>query len=365
MRALVVATNATPTGLENEVKAQQHPRVDYMELADRLETKYMDYNDVPVNRPLRWMENTLRLDIRQAVQVATAVQEQHYEVVISLSERVGIPLTQLLDRSVRHVVIMHHPLSAIKLRLLQALDSYHRWSTIIAISRAEAEALRQRLDLGAEHVKAMQTPVDTGFFQPGKATCEPTEQDHIESLGLSYRDYPTLIRAMRLLPDITCYLRAGSSWVSHKAGYESEEIPHNIHLKPIVHPSLLRSCYASSRFIVVPICQTTQWSAGCTTVQQAQAMGKAVICTAIPGLSDYVLDGETGILVEAGNHVALAEAIADLWNHPEKAAAMGRRGRELTETEFSLDKWLSRLVRIVEEQMTTWPSAAGEAGLGH
>jgi glycosyltransferase involved in cell wall biosynthesis len=72
-------------------------------------------------------------------------------------------------------------------------------------------------------------------------------------------------------------------------------------------------------------------------------MGKPLIATRVPGLSDYLLDGETGILVERGSPVAMAEAIDYFWSNPEKATAMGHRAREWVEASFSLDKWLDNV----------------------
>jgi glycosyltransferase involved in cell wall biosynthesis len=73
-------------------------------------------------------------------------------------------------------------------------------------------------------------------------------------------------------------------------------------------------------------------------------MGRAVVATAMPGLSDYLINGETGILVGIGNDQEMAEAIEYLWRNPEVAEQMGRRGREWLAANFSLDQWLDQLV---------------------
>ena len=70
MRVLIVATNATPSGLNDEVRAGRHQRVDYLELAQRFGTMYHDYNALRSNRLLRWFEDLSRFDIRQALAVA-------------------------------------------------------------------------------------------------------------------------------------------------------------------------------------------------------------------------------------------------------------------------------------------------------
>lgn len=349
MKVLIVATNEAVPNLQQDVHASIHPRVDYLELARCLNTTYVDYSTVVSSRSMGWLEHASRMDIRLAQFVSRAVEREGYDVVLSLSERVGLPLTRMLSQQVRHVVIMHHPMSYLKIRMMKLLDVAHHWSKIITISRAEAESLKEALRLPENLVTALLTPVDTDFYHPRYANVPLRQQDHIQSLGLSHRDYPTLIRAMRKLPDIPCHLRVGSTWVNHKAGHEDEVLPPNIELKSFVPPVALREAYAHSRFIVVPIKNDTQWSAGCTSVQIAQAMGKAVIASDRPGLANYVADGEDGILVRTGDENDMRDAIEYLWRNPEKAAQMGEKGRARVEESHALEKWLGKISRILAD----------------
>jgi len=349
MRVLIVATNATPSGLSDEVRVGRHQRVDYLELAQRFGTMYHDYNALRSNRLLRWVEDLSRFDIHQALAVAHLAKRGGYDAVVSLSERVGIPLALLLDRRICHMVMFHHGMSRYKLRLIRALKLQRRWNVIAAISRAEAKGMQVALGLDEQRVVALHTPVDIDFYKP---TLPSTGQEaFVQSLGLSHRDYPTLIRAMRRLPHIPCHLRVGSTWVQWHGGHKREALPPNVTLQPFVHPDELRRCYEESRFIIVPIKASTQWSAGCTSVQAAQAMGKPVIATRRPGLSEYLINGETGILVEPGDDRGMAEAIAMLWNDPQRVVRMGRSAREWIASCHSLDQWLDRVETLVEQMV--------------
>ncbi|MGC8801504.1 MAG: glycosyltransferase family 4 protein [Chloroflexus sp.] len=344
-RTLIVATNSPVTWLEESVCAGKHQRVDYLELANRFGSRHVDYAIVRHNPLLRHLEDLLRMDLRLAWQVVQLIKREQYQAVISLSERVGIPLALLLPRQTRHLVIFHHGMSQQKLRLIKGLGLQRRWDMIAAISRAEANGMRQALALPAERVVPLHTPVDPTFFQP-----QPTERPAsvVQSLGLSHRDYATFIEAMRRLPHIPCHLCIGSSWVQGKVGYKGQKLPDNISLQPFVPPDQLRNCYMESRMIVVPIKASTQWSAGCTSVQVAQAMGRPVIATRRPGLSEYVVEGETALLVEPNNPEQMAAAIAALWDNPDRADAMGRAGRRLMEKPFTIDQWLPRVTELVE-----------------
>jgi glycosyltransferase involved in cell wall biosynthesis len=358
VQTLIVATNATQPDVARAICAGEHQRIDYIELSHRLQATYVENTEARNHAVMRYVGDKLRLDVSQALHVAHAVRKQRFGVVLSLSERVGIPLSHLLDRTVRHVVIGHHLLSPRKLRLLKALRVPGRLDMIVVLTQAEADALMERLRLGSDRIRVMNPPIDTAFFRPHEEANHTAQQDHLLSVGLSCRDYPTLIHAMGKLPHVTAHIRAGSTWVHTAAGYEHETIPDSVHIEPAVSPSVLRDCYAGSRFVVVPIRKTTQWSAGANAVLEAQAMGKAVIATRTPGLVEYVRDGETGILVEGGNAAGMAEAIDYLWRNPDQAAAMGRRGRRWVADNFSLDQWLGDTTQLLHGLDTPAPSGS-------
>jgi phosphatidylinositol alpha-1,6-mannosyltransferase len=60
---------------------------------------------------------------------------------------------------------------------------------------------------------------------------------------------------------------------------------------------------------------------------EAGRFGVPVVAGAAGGAVDAVLDGETGILVDPRDHVAVADAIADLLVDPEHARRLGDAGR--------------------------------------
>ncbi|WP_213454464.1 glycosyltransferase family 4 protein [Rhizomonospora bruguierae] len=63
------------------------------------------------------------------------------------------------------------------------------------------------------------------------------------------------------------------------------------------------------------------------TVQEALASGVPVVAPAAGGPTDLVRPGRTGILVEPGDGVALAEAVAGLAGDPQRRAAYGSAAR--------------------------------------
>jgi len=84
------------------------------------------------------------------------------------------------------------------------------------------------------------------------------------------------------------------------------------------------------------------WTEGLPgAVREAQAMGLPVVATDVGGTREAIADGETGILVKAGNPAALADAVQDLLGQPDvlkrMAAAAKRRSRRL----FTIDAYVT------------------------
>jgi len=83
-------------------------------------------------------------------------------------------------------------------------------------------------------------------------------------------------------------------------------------------------------------------------VQISQTMGRAVIATRLPGLAEYLSEGETGLLTNPGDPAALAEAIHTLWRDKSRSEKMGQQGREWIQSRFSLEQWIARMTDILE-----------------
>jgi glycosyltransferase involved in cell wall biosynthesis len=81
---------------------------------------------------------------------------------------------------------------------------------------------------------------------------------------------------------------------------------------------------------------------------EAMACGKPVIASAIGGIPDLVLDGETGILVPAGDVDALREALRRVLTDPALRARLGAAGRQRARL-FTVGVVADRIERIYHE----------------
>jgi glycosyltransferase involved in cell wall biosynthesis len=79
---------------------------------------------------------------------------------------------------------------------------------------------------------------------------------------------------------------------------------------------------------------------------EAAERGRAAIVSDVGGLPEIVRDGETGLVVPAGDAAALARAIVALTGAPERVAALGAAARQRALTEFSADATADRLAEV-------------------
>ncbi len=83
---------------------------------------------------------------------------------------------------------------------------------------------------------------------------------------------------------------------------------------------------------------------------EGMALGLPVVSTRVDGIPELVRHGETGLLVDAGDAPALAQAIGALLSDPERRRALGEAGRARARAEFSQ----SRAMAALEACLCDW-----------
>jgi glycosyltransferase involved in cell wall biosynthesis len=91
------------------------------------------------------------------------------------------------------------------------------------------------------------------------------------------------------------------------------------------------------------------WPDPCPTVtMEAMSMGRPVIASRIGGLSDIVVDGETGLLVPPGDDEALSEAIQTLLTDPDRRSRMGKMAKQRV-VEFEAKTVVPRIEQVYQD----------------
>ncbi len=82
---------------------------------------------------------------------------------------------------------------------------------------------------------------------------------------------------------------------------------------------------------------------------EAHALGRPVVAYDVGGVREWLKDGETGVIVPAGNVLALTAGLQVLLRESETAEELGRAGRERVEMLFDRNELMNRLVGVYEK----------------
>jgi glycosyltransferase involved in cell wall biosynthesis len=88
------------------------------------------------------------------------------------------------------------------------------------------------------------------------------------------------------------------------------------------------------------------------SILEYMAASRPVVVTDVGGAREAVADGETGYIVSAGDDQAMAARIASLLDQPDRARAMGERGRAVVERRFSCAAQLAATERLYDRLLT-------------
>lgn len=87
-------------------------------------------------------------------------------------------------------------------------------------------------------------------------------------------------------------------------------------------------------------------------ILEAMASYKPVIATAVGGIPEAVVEGETGLLIPPGDAGAIAAAIRKLLSHNKAALRMGEAGRKRVEELFSLQREVASFDRLYQKLLS-------------
>ncbi len=99
------------------------------------------------------------------------------------------------------------------------------------------------------------------------------------------------------------------------------------------------------------------WEGFGLVLLEAMAAGRPIVASRVATIPEVVADGETGLLVPAGDPLALATALAELAEQPSEAARFGEAGRERLRRQFSVEKMVGDTELLYRELLE-------ERGLG-
>lgn len=344
LRVLMLVPSVVKRSVADAVRNDAHPTMDYFALQDALEADMLDYASLEAEASPAIVRLARRAG-RDAALAAFGYARRHdYDVIYSNGENVSIPLALLLRRHRMrplHVLIGHRVSPRKKKPFLRALQS--QMDALFVYASTQRDYARQELGISDAKLHLIPFHADHRFYRP--LSPSPDAPDRmICSAGLEWRDYPTLIEAVRD-QDVQVRLGAASPWSKHKNETERRELPPNVLARRYEYAEL-RQLYADSRFVVVPLYEN-DFQAGITTILEGMAMGKAIITTKTTGQIDTIRHGENGLYVPVGDPAALRAAILHLLENPQEAERLGAQARKDIEDSMSLERWVERIACVI------------------
>ena len=232
---------------------------------------------------------------------------------------------------------------------------------VIAVSNGTRDDVLGHFAVAPERVHVIHNGIDADFFSPDPATdglarrgVDP-DIPYILFVGRITRQkgISHLVRAIRHLdPGIGVVLAAGqpdtpelAAEVEAGVAAARRDRPNVVWIPEMLSREEIRQLYSHAALFV---CPSVYEPFGITNLE-AMACGRAVVATAVGGIPEVVVDGETGVLVPVefspddpmtpadpeGLARDLAEAINTLIAEPARCAGMGAAGRQRAVEQFA------------------------------
>jgi glycosyltransferase involved in cell wall biosynthesis len=88
------------------------------------------------------------------------------------------------------------------------------------------------------------------------------------------------------------------------------------------------------------------------TILEAMAAGKPVVGSRVPGVTDLVIEGETGYSYSPGDPVDLADRLAMLLRDGDLRRRLGERGRQRVEDEFPSRRMVGEIQDLYQQALS-------------
>jgi len=152
----------------------------------------------------------------------------------------------------------------------------------------------------------------------------PAEDGYLLYVGQlsQYKGVDVLIAAYRRLPSPPPLVMLGTP---HPSAPSPESLPAGVTMRTSVTHRGVIAAMVRAACVIIPSVGPDSLP---MTVSEAQNCGIPVIASAVGGIPEQVVDGQTGWLVPAADERALAGRLADLLASDDQARAMGQAGRQ-------------------------------------
>lgn len=167
----------------------------------------------------------------------------------------------------------------------------------------------------------------------GRFTAEKGHRDLLDAFALVRRSHPRARLVLVGYGELEAELRRQADRLSLDGAVDFAGARDSAELLPTFDVFVQPSLYESQGLSIL----------------EAMAAGRPVVATDVGGVRDVVRDGETGLLVRAGDPEALAAALVRLADAPEFAASLASRGRARVREVHSSGRMVESYARLYRD----------------
>jgi len=231
-------------------------------------------------------------------------------------------------------------------------------SKVIALSKVEAEQYKA-MGVPEEKIAIIPNGIDLSEYAnlPPKGTFKrkfgiPEEKKIILYLGRIHKikgidflikAYAYLIEKMNCKDVVLVVAGPDDGYLSEaKALANSLRISDLVMFVGSLYGGDKLAAYIDSDLCVLP----SRYESFPMALLEVYACGKPIIASNIGSLRELIIDGETGLLFEAGNFKQLAEKIRYLLSNRDKAIELGKKAKKLVEEKYSIGRITNMLEKL-------------------
>jgi glycosyltransferase involved in cell wall biosynthesis len=324
-------------------REQRQPCPEFVFLAHTMQGSIASFTTAAAQRG-RWFRYLFRHWPLLGSAIGAVLDSNRFEILYCVSEDLGMFAAPLLRlrRWRGQLITVVHGIGANK-RLWFRIFGHKGMAALITNSEPQVQTLIRECGIPAEKVHYFPYWLDTDFFTPSPPS-EVHNGRFVFACGRENRDYATLLAAARQL-DVPFTILAHGYFGDHVNG--SDDVPSNVAFRPRVPYSELISLYRAAQLIVVPL-NDVSYAAGLTGMLEAMASGKCVVVTKSHGLRSYLDARNPGAIVPPRDPGAMARAVADLLQSPERMREIGARNREWVERHAALPVYAQHVANVVK-----------------